>query len=93
VPTDRPRQTITETDEIARALDAAAVRWPEDRDSRARARLLARLVREGHRATSDGLSSGAEDRREAIRAASGALTGVYTDDYLESLRRDWPPRS
>lgn len=80
MPTDRPRQTITETDEIARALDAAAVRWPEDRDSRARARLLARLVREGHRATSDGLSS-------------GALTGVYTDDYLESLRRDWPPRS
>jgi hypothetical protein len=88
VPTDRPRHTITETDEIARALDDAAVRWPEDRDSRAR--LIARLVREGHRATSDRLSSDAEDRREAIRATSGALTGVYPDDYLESLRRDWP---
>ena len=88
MPTDRPRQTITETDEIARALDAAAVRC-----RRTATRALARLVREGHRATSDGLSSGVEDRREAIRATSGALTGVYTDDYLESLRRDWPPRS
>lgn len=88
MPTDRPRHTITETDEIAQALDEAAVRWPDDRDSRAR--LLARLVREGRRAASDRLSSDAEARREAIRATSGALTGVYPHDYLESLRRDWP---
>src|ERR1019366_8168817 len=36
VPTTRPRHVITETDEIARAIDDAAKRWPEDRNSRAR---------------------------------------------------------
>jgi len=33
VPTTRPRILITETDPVARALDAAAQRWPEDSNS------------------------------------------------------------
>ena len=39
---------ITETDEVARALDDAEKRWPDERD--ARAKLLLRLVKEGHQA-------------------------------------------
>jgi hypothetical protein len=34
MPTARPRLTITETDEVAQALDAAAARWPEVRSRR-----------------------------------------------------------
>jgi hypothetical protein len=36
VPTSRARLTITETDDVARMLDEAAERWPEDRVHRAR---------------------------------------------------------
>src|SRR4051794_9330236 len=43
VPTTRPRLTITETDELAAALDAAAARRPEVHSRR---RLLLRLVEE-----------------------------------------------
>jgi hypothetical protein len=88
VPTTRPRHLITETDQVAKALDDAGLRWPEDRNSRAK--LLLHLVEEGHRV----LVGEADDRRgvrlSAIRRTSGALVGVYDADYLERLREDWP---
>jgi hypothetical protein len=88
MPTQRPRHTITETDEVARALDDAARRWPEDRD--ARGRLLLRLVHEGHEAIGADGEAEAAKRRRAIASTSGALTGVYDEGYLSDLRDDWP---
>ncbi|HEX5267660.1 MAG TPA: hypothetical protein VFW24_12885 [Acidimicrobiales bacterium] len=88
MPTARARHVITETDEVAAALDAAAKRWPEDRDSRAK--LVVRLLQEGYRALAEGRHQAAADRREAVRRTSGLLTGVYGATYLEDLRRDWP---
>ena len=46
MPTTRPRLTITETDELAAILDAAAARWPEIGSRR---ELLLRLVAGGPR--------------------------------------------
>lgn len=60
----RPRLTITETDDVAGALDAAAVRWPE---VRSRQQLLLRLVEEGRRALPREREQHAERQREAIR--------------------------
>lgn len=88
VPTDRPRHTITETDEVAHALDAAARVWPED--GQARSRLLLRLVREGHVAISRTRDDESARRRQRIERTKGALTGAYPDDYLKQLRDDWP---
>jgi hypothetical protein len=88
VPTTRPRHVITETDEVARALDAAAKRWPEDRDRRAK--LVLRLLGEGYRALGEAADQVAADRKEALRRTSGLLTGVYGPGYLGELRRDWP---
>jgi len=88
VPTTRPRHLITETDPVARALDDAAKRWPEDRDSRAK--LLLRLVEEGHRALAHHADQQRVARLAAIRRTSGALTGTYRAGYLEELREDWP---
>ncbi len=88
MPTTRPRHVITETDEVARALDAAAKRWPEDRDSRAK--LVLRLLSEGYRALGETAGEVAAARRETLRRTSGLLTGVYGPGYLEELRRDWP---
>lgn len=88
MPTARPRHTLTETDALSQALDAAALQWPADRD--ARAKLLVRLVEEGHRAIRARREDETERRREAIRRASGALSGVYPEGYLARLREDWP---
>lgn len=88
MPTARPRHLVTETDRVAQALDDAAARWPEDRDRRAR--LLVRLVLEGHQALQDETDRRHAQRAEAARRTSGALTDVYGDGYLEELRQDWP---
>lgn len=88
MPTTRPRHTITETDEVARALDDAARRWPRDGD--ARGKLALRLIQEGHRAIGAARDEHAQRRREAIRRTGGALTGAYAPGYLADLRDDWP---
>jgi hypothetical protein len=88
VPTTRPRHVITETDDVARALDDAARRWPAERGNRRK--LLLRLMEEGHRSIVDDNQSGAAARRAAVARTSGALTGVYGADYLKDLRADWP---
>jgi glutathione S-transferase len=88
VPTIRPRHVITETADIARALDDAAKRWPED--SHDRRRLLLRLVEQGHRMALDQHDVRDAERRAAVLRTSGALTGVYGENYLAELRQDWP---
>jgi hypothetical protein len=79
---------ITETDQVARALDDAARRWPADRGNRAK--LLAHLVEEGHRAVVGQLDRDVSARREAVSRTSGVLTGSYGEGYLSDLREDWP---
>jgi len=86
MPTSRPRHVVTETDDLAHALDAAAARWPE----LTRPRLLARLALEGHRT----LEAGAEQRRSAraaaVRRYAGVAAGSFDDGLLERLRAEWP---
>jgi hypothetical protein len=88
MPTTRPRHLITETDQIVRALDDAARRWPADRGNRTK--LLARLVEEGHHAVLRQRDHDAAARRAAVDRTSAALTGAYCDGYLAELREDWP---
>lgn len=88
MPTARPRHMITETDEVARALDDAARQWPHDRERPTR--LLLDLVREGHRAIAADIARATADRRAAIERTSGVLTGSYPPGYLDDLRGDWP---
>jgi hypothetical protein len=79
---------ITETPDIARALDDAAQRWPED--SHDRRRLLLHLVEEGHRVAVEQQRLHVAERRAAVRRTGGALTGIYGEGYLTELREDWP---
>jgi hypothetical protein len=87
MPTTRPRLTITETDELADALDAASAHWPEIRSRR---ELLLRLVAQGREVLERERAEATTRRRDAVHRTSGALTGSYEPDYLERLRDDWP---
>ena len=86
MPTTRPRHLVTETDELAAALDGAAARWPH----LSRPQLLVRLALEADRAA----GSAREDRRrarlDAVHRHGGALTGSYGPDYLRRSRQEWP---
>lgn len=86
VPTARPRHFVTETDELATALDEAAKRWP----TLSRPQLLARLAIEGHHAARGAHDERRQHRLSAVRRNSGILTGAYGPDYLHALRQDWP---
>ena len=85
--TTRPRLTITETDEIAAALDAAAARWP---DVSSRRELLLRLVEQGREVIENEREDAVDRRRAAIRRTSGTLTRAYDARYLDRLRDDCP---
>lgn len=86
MPTTRPRHFVTETDDLADALDAAAARWPD----LSRSQLLVRLALEGHQAAQQAHNEHRGRRLAALRQHSGVLTGTYGPDYLEELRGEWP---
>ena len=88
MPTSHPRHTVTETSDVANALDDAARHWPEQASRRGQ--LLLRLVKEGHRALEREDAETQSDRRAAVERTAGALTGAYPPDYLKRLRDDWP---
>jgi hypothetical protein len=82
VPTTRTRHFITESDQLAAALDGAALRWPE----LSRAQLLVRLALLG----SDRDEERRARRRAALQAYSGSVKAAYPPGYLKELREEWP---
>ncbi|MHB8293865.1 MAG: hypothetical protein ACYDH5_04430 [Acidimicrobiales bacterium] len=86
MPTTRSRHFVTETDDLAEALDAAAQRWP----ALSRPQLLVRLALEGHHAAQQAQGQRRQRTLEAVRRHSGILTGAYGPDYLRHLRDEWP---
>ena len=86
MPTARPRHQITETPAVARAIDAAAKRWPDE----PRSKLLLRLVDAGGAAIEEVEDVRARERRAAIEARSGKYADAFGTDYLADLRSDWP---
>lgn len=88
MPTTRPRHVLTETDELATALDDASQRWPADASDKRR--LLLHLIEEGHKAIDPVVRANHENRKRAILQTSGDLPGVYEPGYLDRLRDDWP---
>lgn len=71
---------------MARALDLAARRWPDE----PRSKLLLRLVQAGSDAIEEGHTEEARHRLAAIEATSGKYADVFSDTYLDELREDWP---
>lgn len=86
MPTTRPRHFVTETDDLAQALDAAESRWP----GLSRPQILVRLALEGHRAAQLEHAENRRRRLAALHEHSGMLTGAYGQGYLKRLREEWP---
>jgi len=88
MPTARARHMITETDEIARALDEAAKRWPELAGERSE--LIRRVLVS---AANDAVTleeARIARKREAILTNAGTLSGIWPQGWLQELRGEWP---
>lgn len=88
MPTTRHRFSITETDELARTLDAAARVWPEHRNDRGE--LLRQVLHWGAERVEEVASERRAQRRAAIRATAGSLTGMYPPGAAQQLKEEWP---
>jgi hypothetical protein len=86
MPTTKPRYQITETETIARALDLAALRWPDE----PRSRLIVRILEESATQSPQQLPDEVLRRRAKIRALAGLDATAYPPGYLAELRADWP---
>jgi hypothetical protein len=85
MPTTKARYQITETDEIAAALDSAAQRWPNE----SRSELARKLIVQGARY----LEFSSVERALELELALSELAELgdaYPPGYLEKLRQDWP---
>ena len=84
MPTSRRRYQVTETDEVARALDEAAKRWPDE----PRSRLIVRAITAGGKALAK--DAALDIRLATLKRLQGSDAEAYEPGYLESLRSDWP---
>jgi hypothetical protein len=82
MPTARPRHLLTETDDLADAIDAAAPLYP----GQTRADVLRRLVLLG----AETIAERQGRHRDAVRDRAGRYPGLYPAGHLEELRTDWP---
>jgi len=83
MPTTRARHTLTETDEVAHALNDAALVWPELNGDRTA--LLRKLVEAGR--ASLNVNGGV---RALVRGAAGVATGTYPRNARAELVAEWP---
>jgi hypothetical protein len=84
VPTTRPRHQITETDDIAAAVEAGLREWPD----LSRSDVIRELILKGAQA----VKLSAAERVLAFELALKELTSLnihYPPGYLEDLRKDW----
>lgn len=86
MPTARPRYQVTETPEVARALEMAAKRWPDE----PRSRLLLRLVNVAGGLLEHEQHVNADAHRAAVTNSSGRYAEAFGADHLTELREDWP---
>jgi hypothetical protein len=84
MPTVKPRHAITETSEVAHALDVARRRWPGQPASR----LLTRLIETGAQAVEAEDGATQVDHERAVSALT-TLSAHYPEGYLEELREEW----
>lgn len=82
MPTTRQRHVLTETDDLAAAIDAAVPMYPGE----SRADVLRHLVELGAEAIAQRQSR----HQRVAHDRAGRYPGLYRAGYLDELRADWP---
>lgn len=82
MPTARRRHLLTETDDVAAAIDAAAARFP----GASRADVLRRLVELG----AGVIEEDRGERRRLVIARAGRHRATWTADERRALAEEWP---
>ena len=88
MPTIHRRHAVTETEDIAAALEVARNAWPELADKPGA--LLRQLILAGEQALEARRSRAVEGRRQTIERTAGALTGVYRSGIWRKFARTGP---
>ncbi|MGO1768945.1 MAG: hypothetical protein ACTHZX_03235 [Microbacterium sp.] len=83
MPTLLPRFQVTQTDDVARALDVAANEWPDAN----RPELVTRLLQEGAAAIEHRRDESTAGRRRALAETRGLY--AYPAGSLDELRAEW----
>lgn len=83
MPTLLPRFQVTQTDDVARALDVAASEWPDAK----RPELVSRLLQEGAAAIERRRGDSVAGRRRALAETRGLYP--YPPGSLDELRAEW----
>lgn len=79
---------ITETEDLAALIDAAAQHWPTAAQDRKQ--LLRLLIETGSAAIRGEDEERQREHRESVRRHAGMFSGIYDADELARLRQDWP---
>lgn len=79
---------ITETDEIAAALDYAATIWPELKDQRAA--LIRQLIDVGIGSCNQELDAKKAARIAAVKEQAGMFPPHMWDNFREEQLAEWP---
>jgi hypothetical protein len=86
MPTARHRYQVTETDDVAHALEAAERRWPGE----PRSRLILRLITENGGVVAELNGEEAARRLAAVEALAGTFPGLSNPGLRDDLRNEWP---
>jgi len=89
MPTTKPRLQVTESPELAAALDAVCAEHPEE----PRSQVLARLALEGFAARADSEVERRTARLQALHELTTQFDDCYPPGYLDDLRKDWDGRA
>jgi hypothetical protein len=82
MPIARPRHVLTETDDLAEAIDVAAAHYPGE----SRADVVRHLVRLG----AETIAEQQDHHRREVLDRAGRYPGLYPEGYLDDLRDEWP---
>ena len=81
------RFSITETPEIAHAIDIAVLSWPEFANNRAA--VLRQIIKVGSEAIERQTDERIARRRAALEQVSGSMTGTWPPNAIDKLRNEW----
>lgn len=88
MPTTKPRHMITESDDVAAALELAKARWPEL--SNDKGKLLKKMLEFSALAIAREMDLKRNSRLSKIEDIAGSMPDVWPENWREEARSEWP---